>query len=314
VIVHPSTGLPVLSFHEMAEDARRFRRLLSHLSIKIPADGDLDSALSRIESLPDLDAPADESDPARVRDAFPRAIGLHYLVRLLLQIQNSPTFASFVPRLRHLVTAGGNSAFTVKSQASQARNFSFEILMGALAEKTGFQVSFTEPDLGLVDGERWAVACKTVNTDSPVTFADRVEEGIGQCLGVDSDYALVIVGLSNRLAHDPFLPLLDKDEDIWGSFFNADQPAELLRQAMTAAEKLLLEAAVVRFIKGRESKTFRGILLHVQTVAGIMGKGACCTFSHLVDRQKLFGEPRLEGLPEARIARRLHDAAQRVLQ
>ena len=313
MIINPNTGLPVVSFTEMASDATAFRSLMARSRHPVVPGGPLDVALSVIEGLPSYAATSPDPAENVVREAFPQAIGLDYLARLLNQVSAFPGFAALIPHLRYVATAGSASALTAAASASQPRHHVFELLVAALGLKAGYTSTLAEPDVVLTRSSSWAIACKSINTDNPVTLADRVEEGIGQCLKSDADYFLGAVSVSNRLPHEPFLPLLDSVTGTWGSFRNATVPAELLRGAVTFITSALQAEAASRFLHGREARGFRGVLVLAQTVAAIEGKGACLTMPALVSRASLFGEPGLADMPEELLGRDLHWAAQAVL-
>jgi len=69
--------------------------------------------------------------------------------------------------------------------------------------------SADEPDVLFThNNASWDVACKLIYSKNPVTLCNRVEEGIAQVRRFDSDYGLVSVGVTNRVDHKKFMPLL----------------------------------------------------------------------------------------------------------
>lgn len=313
MILSPKTGLPVISFVEMASDATSFRSLMDQLQRPVTPKGPLDLSLAAIEGLPSYVADYERSTQTAIRERLPQAIGLHYLVRLLNQVSAGPGFAALLPHLRYLADAGSAAALTTPSAPSQSRHLVFELLVAALGLKAGYESALGEPDVRLTRSSRWAIACKSVNTENSVTLADRVEEGISQCLKTDAEYNLVAVSVSNRLPHEPFLPLLDSTRGIWGTFPNAHVPAELLKGAVAYIEGALKSEASTRFLHGRGNRKFRGVLIFAQTVSAIEGIGACLTMPALVPRATLLGEQRLGELPEELLALDIYRASQAVL-
>jgi hypothetical protein len=209
--------------------------------------------------------------------------------------------------------AQGNPLMTLKAQSSQPRNFSFELEIACTFLVAGISSESREPDVVLHDGgDKWNLACKMIYTPNSVTLGDRIEEGIGQILKYKNDYGMVVIGLSNRIDHNYFSPLIDDEKDIWGAFRNTDQVISRIGQVMGPTIDEIKKQGQTRFKDGKNSPRFRGIMIVLHSICSIRATFSMLTGVGLVQRHDL-GLPHLAEMPEVRLAKTFNDTAQKML-
>ena len=88
------------------------------------------------------------------------------------------------------------------------------------------------PDaIGEYKKKKWGFACKVSLSENPLTFLDRVREGIEQIEKADVDHGIIIVNLKNLIPHDIIWPARrDKEtgDFVYESFPFRDGPAEMI--------------------------------------------------------------------------------------
>jgi hypothetical protein len=89
------------------------------------------------------------------------------------------------------------------------------------------------PDvIGEFKGRQWGIACKVSHSENPLTFLERVRDGIDQIEKADVDHGIVIVNLKNLIPHDILWPAkLDKEsgELTYGAFPFRNGPFEMIQ-------------------------------------------------------------------------------------
>jgi hypothetical protein len=225
----------------------------------------------------------------KVRSALSKAIGLSFLIRALFEAAQQPDFKN-LQRLLPSVTKS-NPIMTEKSESDESRNKVFELEMSSIFLAGGWPTeTFAEPDIRIHSGEAWDIACKMIYTENPVTLADSLEKGMRQSLTHGTGYGLVALGISNRLDHNTFMPLIDKKEDVWGSFVHQDLAFAVLEDQIQTVTGQIMEQAATRFGVGRGAQRFRGILIMAHTICGIGKVPVTLSRVALVDRHDLFGD------------------------
>ncbi len=309
MIYDPAALAPAISFHRLRDDAIWLEELLAKNKIPIRADSELAEALGLAKRLPDLsDAPPTEFDPRSL--AAP--LGLLYLSRALQDAQHNASFERIclllLPRLA--LKAGVPAA--VNSKQSNERDLVFELEMAAVLASLGATVVAEEPDITFThEGSTWDVACKLIYSPNAMTLNDRIEEGIAQTLQAASDYALVFIGITNRVDHSQFLPLLvDDGNQYWGVFPNGDAAVTAMRQTLRKTAELVVAEQDARFFHARETTKFRGIITVLHAVVGLDSVATLLTATGFIPRAELFGE--IVTGPEEQLVKRLNDRMQEV--
>src|SRR5437667_6896171 len=151
-----------------------------------------------------------------IRPLYRTLIGVHELAALLLEIQDSPQFASLVPHLR-LLNEGNVLQNSPSSGSDQATNKLFELYMGAVALQCGEDIALDNPFgsagnnpdvLITIGGERrWGIACKVLHGLSAEGFVEHLVKGLEQIDRSPAEVGVVAFNLKDILPHDEIWPL-----------------------------------------------------------------------------------------------------------
>jgi hypothetical protein len=309
VIFDPVQLAPAVSFHRLRDDARWLENLLAEREIVIRPGTELATALELAKSLPDLSESApDEFDPRSL--AAP--LGLIFLSRALQDASSNPTFDKICRLLPKLT---GDEAVPVAQNAKRTdeRDFVFELEMAAIFGSMGAEVeSAEEPDVVFAhDNASWDVACKLIYSKNAVTLCDRLEEGITQVRRFDSDYGLVCVGVTNRVDHKKFMPLLGvPGAQVWGVFRNGNDAVKAMHATLEETHAAIMKEKDVRFFRARDDAKFRGFLTILHAVVALGSVATIITAMGWLSRNDLFGELVLG--PEEAFTKRLNDRIQNI--
>jgi hypothetical protein len=305
VIFHPNTGIPVRSFRRFAEDGEWLEAFLRGEGITVPTESTLAAAIDASKKLRDEEVASLRPPDIAVVE------GMAFLARALQEAALTPWFGGVRRLLPHLVEA--NPIQNVTDVSTQPRNFVFELLVGACLLAAGFQVeSHAEPDLILKASELWNLSLKAVYSSSPVTLMDNVAKATVQALRTGDGYALPVISVSNVVPHADFLPLLSRTNDIWASFPDIDSAKAAIEGVTEQFAAVLQSEGKLRLPTEAEDTRFRGVVLVVQTVGGILGRSALLTSVALLTRQDLLGAPGIVG-PEHDLVQRFHQVTQTLL-
>jgi hypothetical protein len=309
MIYDPVALAPAVSFHRLRDDALWLEQLLAERQIALLPGSELVKALDLAKALPDLSA----SDPD---DFDPRSLaaplGLIFLSRALQDAKANPTFDKIARLLPELAGDAGVPV-AQDSNRTDERDLVFELEMAAILGSMGASVeSAEEPDVVFkYDGATWDVACKLIYSKNPVTLNNRLEEGIRQVLSFDSQYGLVCVGVTNRVDHKKFMPLIgDIGHEVWGVFRNGDDAEDAIRTTLEETHAAIMSEKNVRFLRGRETYKFRGVVTVLHAVVALGTVATILTAIGFLSRNDLFGE--LVIGPEEALTKRLHDRVQNI--
>jgi len=304
VILHPFNELPLCSFDRLRENALWLEIFLEKNSI-IPSR----SLATHLEVLKALPEDHNEASPRDISGA----IGVAFLSAALQAAGKHASFSKLRRLLRHLAIDKEISP-TAKGSSSDPRNFVFELEIGACLIAGNIDVeSRSEPDLVCQHrGSTWALSLKNVYSSQLNTLVDRVQEACDQALELEEASALAVVGLSNRIDHETFLPLLDPDGDIWGSFPDVDSARVALEKLVSLARSDIRSELRIRDQELSANTRFRGVILIAQAACGVEGKVALLTGVSFVSRSDLFDVPTIEG-GESDLVERLHRVTQDLL-
>lgn len=310
MIYDPIFNTPAISFHRLREDAVWLERLLAERDVAILDGTELADALRLAKLLPTLaESPPPDFDPRSM--ASP--LGLIYLSRVLADAKGNPSFANVC---RLLPKLAGRAGVPVAQNANRTgeRDLVFELEMAAVfASMRAIVESADEPDVVFsYDSATWDVACKLIYSTSPVTLNDRIEEGIAQVLRFQSDYGLVCVGVTNRVNHRQFMPLIGEiGNQYWGVFRSGQDAENAMRHTLRETHETILREKDVRFWQARDSVKFRGIITILHALVGLGSVATILTMTGFLSRADLFDE--LIVGPEVALTERLNERMQNVL-
>lgn len=296
MILDPRSGMPIRSYRKGNEDVRWLADLLKTEGLSVPPETPLTRSFEAASHLPDTPpGPRPPSDLAW-------ALGVEQLARILRAASKHPAFRGICRLLPHLTAIFANPIQTVAAEPSLSRNAVFELEVGAGFLAAGIPASSEEPDIVLEEDGRWNVAVKSLYSTNSATLMDRISEGARQALDRPCSYALVVIGVSNRVPHERFLPLIDARADTWGSFPDSASADAALRREVAAIDRTVHKEARIRMFKAAEDPRFRGVLAVAHTVCGIGGVPGFLSHVSLLDRADLFPPGGIQG-PEHRLGR-----------
>lgn len=233
----------LIDFKSYRELVFAFEDVLRRTDIQIKIGSILERICLEVISLDDRrQNPALNDNLADIRPALREASGLLSVVRKVVKLSRHPDFQGLVPHLR--LMNGSMIPQNVRVSATdQGANKIFELLVALLCMDVGAAVRIDHPDravgdnpdvLATIDGQRWGFACKVLHGTSPLTFFERLEEGINQIERSEAEIGVVIFNLKNLIDHDCMWPILNHEdvahgaEPSFGSWRDKDKPIELL--------------------------------------------------------------------------------------
>ena len=313
MIIHPGTGIPVTSYHSLKKDSEWLKTFLKDQAITYDNKSVLGKAIYYSDNLFKWSSSPDSvPNGIKTKDVFSKVIGLSYLVRTIAEARKHPKFKQITRLLPNI--AKENPIMTEEAESTQQRNFVFELEVASIFLATGISAeSKSEPDVILKDdnSKKWNIACKMIYSDNDVTLGDRIEKGIEQVLKYESDYGLVVIGISNRLDHNSFMPILDEKEDILGSFTSENAVKTRFNSTIGSYFSKIQSQASTRFSDGKKTQTFRGIMLIAHTICGIWKASSLITGVALIQRHDIYGTPILYG-PELELCTRFSNRSQSI--
>jgi hypothetical protein len=273
------------SFSEIGAQVEEFERILRRYGLEIAPGSSLeDMALSLIDLVRKRKEPH-TLDPMRdIRIDYRPALGLHDLMRKVVDLQNDPSFPSFIGHLGLLNK--GTVAQNIVARTDQNSRKIFELLIGLIAAKVGTDVKMDpiknskgdNPDvLVTINGVRWGFACKVLSGDSPLTLFERLEEGIRQIRDSEAEKGCVVFNLKNKIDHDKTWPLVNEaeyrggQEPEFGAWRQKEAPAEILLELGCQQQEELIRvnsnAQTAALFAGQ--RTIPGALLFLQTATSV---------------------------------------------
>ncbi len=311
MIHHPYHNTPISSYSRLRDDARWLRAFLAERNVQVQPESVLERALFASENFPGWsENPETFPKELKLRGALSHALGLSYLVRAIATASTSPHFESIARLLPNL--AKGNPLMTEGGKSSEQRNLVFELEVACIFCAGGLPtVSSVEPDVTVEFRGHWNLPCKMIYSENPITVADRLEEGIRQCLDHPCDFGIVVLGISNRMDHDSFMPILDEDNHIWGTYRSPEIAADDLIAAHTKVLDELRRQAVGRFYRGKRESKFRGAIIMSHTVCCVRKIPMMNSRADLAVRSGLFDEPLVIG-PEKDLFDRFYNTAKNI--
>lgn len=285
----PSAGFDpgeTSSFDQISRDVAAFEGLLNRLGITIAIGSPLERMAFDLLDLKRKQHELHTLDAVRdIRIDYRPALGLYDIVRRIIDLQNVPGFSVLIDHLRLLNR--GTVAQNVTARTDQVSAKIFELLVGLICLKVGTDVEMDHPVtsygdnpdiLVTVNGQRWGFACKVLSGNSPLTFFDRLEEGIDQIERSPATKGCVVFNMKNQIDHDRTWPLLNETEyrsgaetPTFGAWRNVDNVVALLLELGETRQAELVKAnsplLVDQLFAGK--KAIPGALLFLQTATAV---------------------------------------------
>jgi hypothetical protein len=263
-----------------------FENVLDSNGVQIESNSILERICLEVISLEDRrQDPSLNDNLADIRPALREASGLLSVVRKVVKLSRHPDFHGLVQHLR--LMNGSMIPQNVRVSATdQGANKIFELLVALLCMDVGAAVRIDHPDrsagdnpdvLATIDGQRWGFACKVLHGTSPLTFFERLEEGINQIERSEAAIGVVIFNMKNLIDHDSMWPILNlKDvargaEPSFGSWRDKDRPIELLLSIAGQKHAELIDVNSIRQVASlfENTKSVPGALSFLQTGTAI---------------------------------------------
>jgi hypothetical protein len=314
----------LVSFADAERLVQEFKQLLARHGIVIRDDSELGIACSSMTSIllrhwdPTLrDLKAD------IRQEFRDALALHAFLHNTLDARTRPDFGQLLEHIKELAKGGvrQNQWTNVLDQLAPKL---FELLIALAALRIGSDVQLDHPTksskgknpdvLVTIDGARWGIACKMLNSydkgcpAKPSAYFTNIEDGVRQINNATLDHGLVIISRKNVIDHDRAWPLLNPEEFKYG----ADPEYDVFRTAEEVTDQLAAEARALHQAmfdeKGeanvlelfKNSKARPVSLQHLHTVAAV----TCCEKTMATPLQFLFAKTDDIGRPVAELLNR----------
>jgi hypothetical protein len=284
MIVHPESGIPIVSLRRIRESVGRLQAILLSRKLVIDPASELAQTIALGKSIEEPSTRVLLNDP-NDRLVKARILGIMYLACVIAEAAHTPSFEAIGPELKYLVDKTAKPIMMAASEKNPPRDHIFEIEIACLMAAMGANVKMVEPDVVADFGERWDVACKMSYSEK--TFCDQIEKGIQHALKQPGDRGLVVVGLSSRLDHDALLPIASGDEAAWPRMKMIERQ---LKREIRRARAILRFNRGVRFIHGGTNEKFRGIYLMLHGITMLEGIPAIVTVGAFVGRDELYGD------------------------
>jgi hypothetical protein len=237
----------VFSLEDNQQVVLEFEGLLRRHHMDIPIGSPLEEASMAILEM--LEIRRDKTIHDRktdCREKWRRGFFLADIARKALRAETHADFKNLLSHLRLLLEPSNFSQFSAievsaKPKAKEINNKVFELFVAVILFQICSNLRFDNPVssdgkkpdvIGEFKGKKWGVACKVSHSESPLTFLERVREGIDQIEKSDAEHGIVIVNLKNLIPHDIVWPAkLDKESGEWtyGAFPFRDGPSEMIQ-------------------------------------------------------------------------------------
>ena len=224
-----------------------FENLLHRHQMEIPVGSPLEGASAAIlEMLEIRKDKAIHDKKVDCREKWRRGFFLADIARKALRAEAHAGFKNLLLHLELLLEPSNFSQFSaIEASASpkekEINNKVFELFVAVILFQICSNLRFDNPNnskagnpdaIGEYKKKNWGFACKVSHSENPLTFLDRVREGVEQIEKADVDHGLVIVNLKNLIPHDIIWPARrDKESGNWTyeAFPFRDGPAEMIQ-------------------------------------------------------------------------------------
>lgn len=246
-----------------------FENLLRKYGMEIPPGSPLEEASIAILEMVEIHKnKAIHDTKVDCREKWRQALFLADVARKALRVQDHADFKNLLSHLELLLEPSNFSQFSaIEASASpkekETNNKVFELLVAVILFRILSNLRFDDPlkskggnpdAIGQYKAKKWGFACKVSHSENPLTFLDRVREGVEQIEKADVDHGFVIVNLKNLVPHDIIWPATrDKQNGDWiyGAYPLMEGPAALILTIFQQFEEKVYASAGGReaFIK-----------------------------------------------------------------
>jgi hypothetical protein len=211
-----SKAMTLVPYSEAEDIGDRFLGLLQKCGIDPPVATPVEDELLSLTALIEI-----WKDPSRIHSRYDEtmrtAAGIHDLAAKVLCAQALPEFPSFIDHLR-LIAAGKVYTSVTQNNVSDIRDDVSrkiaELYVGCLAIHCGTDLALDHPTASKGDnpdvmlsyaGRRWALAIKTISSQSGQTIFENIEGACKQINRSNADAGMVVINTKNVLNHTSFL-------------------------------------------------------------------------------------------------------------
>ena len=281
----PLKGNKKFSEHFSLEDNQKvvldFEALLRLYKIEVPKGSALEDASLAICEMLEIRKNKEIHDKkVDCRERWRQALFLADVARKALYSQSHPDFRNLLAHLQLLLEPGNFSQFSAISQSARpaekdANNKVFELFMATILFRICTKLSFDSPGrstgknpdvIGEFKGRKWGVACKVSHTDNPLTFLDRVRDGVDQIEKADVDRGVVVVSLKNLVPHNITWPAklrTESGEWQYQAFPMSDDASMIIQSTYEKFFQAILE-------KTNGTRGFEGIFAGKKAVSRVL--------------------------------------------
>jgi len=244
---------------DLIEQLDEFAEALGREGVPVVKGSVLNDALSelpRLKAMREGRLPYDHTVDAR--DRWRAMLGLVDTARKVLAVRENPSFPALIPHFRYFANARTVQSLaqnTPSTHNDQESNHLFELLAGATVMQFATDVSLDPPQsdgsnpdvMFTFRGHRWAIACKTMDSDKTRTLVRRVNEGAHQIKKSNAEKGFVLVNLKNIFPHN----------ELWRKLSPRDKPVEYEAwtsiEPATARMRQLFETTVLNPLRAKAS-------------------------------------------------------------
>ncbi len=228
--------------------------------LELPKGSPIEAAgLAAIEMLETFRGQIPHDTKKDHRPAWRQAIALGDLLRKLHSGSNSPGFPNLWPHVNLLLQNCNFAQNTAHRREDTDGDKVFELYIALLllplcsalqVDDPVHSAGGKNPDLiAIIDGERWAFACKVMHSDSPKSLLDRVKDGVRQLKAAKMDKGIVVISLKSVIPHDQLWPVVqdpDTKDYIYFPWTDAAQPINHLRNLHAQYEQSKVDEVTLR--------------------------------------------------------------------
>ena len=312
-----------------------FENLLRQYQMTIPTGSPLeDASMAIFEMLEIRKNKAVHNNKVDCRDRWRQALFLSDIARKAVHVKEHPDFRNLLSHLKLLLEPGNFSQFSAiqvgaSPKEKETNNKVFELYVATILFRILTSLRFDSPNksrgenpdvIGEYKGTKWGFACKVLHSENPLTFRDRIREGIAQIEKSDVNHGIVIVNAKNLIPHNILWPAkCDKESGEWtyGAYPMSDAASIVIQ---TTFEKFLGVFYAATGGPSSFTKDFVGkkaiplVLMFYSSVVGYSPRSGVVS-PMIVKRMFGFGDPSNQPMPEAkeigdRFNDYLHDMAE----
>ena len=310
----------IFSLEDNQKAVLDFENLLRRHQMEVPVGSPLEEAVTAILEMLEIRKDKTIHDKrVDCREKWRRGFFLADIARKALRAEHHADFKNLLSHLRLLLEPSNFSQFSaIEASANpkgrEINNKVFELFVAVILFQMCSNLNFDDPNnskggnpdvIAEYKGVKWGFACKVSHSENPMTFLDRVREGVEQIEKANVNHGIVIVNLKNLIPHDIIWPArLDKENGEWiyGAFPFRNGPAEMIQIIFQKFEQ-----QVYALTGGREAfvKQFAGkkavplVLMFYCSVTGY-SPNSNTVIPMIVKRMFGLGSPLEKLLPEAK--------------